>query len=119
MRDIIARSYSTFRIPDVTPLVKLDEKRNLDLLELFHGVTFAFKDIALQFLGNLFEVGKSDLLWGLMKSDFSLITKARIIWIICLVLRFPHFANHLNLNSTFSSVKTEAKMAKRENISLS
>jgi threonine synthase len=28
---------------------------NLYLLELFHGPTFAFKDVALQFLGNLFE----------------------------------------------------------------
>lgn len=30
-------------------------KDNLYLLELFHGPTFAFKDVALQFLGNLFE----------------------------------------------------------------
>ena len=28
---------------------------SLYLLELFHGPTFAFKDVALQFLGNLFE----------------------------------------------------------------
>jgi threonine synthase len=30
-------------------------KDNVHLLELFHGPTFAFKDVALQFLGNLFE----------------------------------------------------------------
>jgi len=35
--------------------VTLDQKQNLHLLELFHGPTFAFKDVALQFLGNLFE----------------------------------------------------------------
>ena len=55
LRDIIDRSYSTFRSPDITPLVTLDEEENLLLLELFHGPTFAFKDVALQFLGNLFE----------------------------------------------------------------
>ncbi|KAI9849459.1 MAG: threonine synthase [Sclerophora amabilis] len=53
LKDIIARSYSTFRTPDVTPLIRLDEK--LYLLELFFGPTYAFKDVALQFLGNLFE----------------------------------------------------------------
>ncbi|KAI9805921.1 MAG: hypothetical protein M1825_000535 [Sarcosagium campestre] len=55
LKDIIKRSYSTFRNPDVTPLVELDPERKLYLLELFHGPTFAFKDVALQFLGNLFE----------------------------------------------------------------
>lgn len=53
LQDIITRSYTTFRTEDVTPLVHL--KDNLYLLELFHGPTFAFKDVALQFLGNLFE----------------------------------------------------------------
>jgi threonine synthase len=53
LRGIIARSYSTFRSPETTPLVHL--KDDLWLLELFHGPTFAFKDVALQFLGNLFE----------------------------------------------------------------
>ncbi|KAF3766532.1 hypothetical protein M406DRAFT_60860 [Cryphonectria parasitica EP155] len=53
LRDIINKSYATFRHEDVTPLRHLQD--NLYLLELFHGPTFAFKDVALQFLGNLFE----------------------------------------------------------------
>lgn len=53
LKDIIKRSYSTFRCPERTPVVEL--ARNLHVLELFHGPTFAFKDVALQFLGNLFE----------------------------------------------------------------
>jgi threonine synthase len=55
LKDIIARSYSTFRASNITPLVTLDQDKDLHLLELFHGPTFAFKDVALQFLGNLFE----------------------------------------------------------------
>ncbi|ODH15724.1 threonine synthase [Paracoccidioides brasiliensis] len=55
LRNIINRSYSTFRSPDITPLVTLDDSKQLYLLELFCGPTFAFKDVALQFLGNLFE----------------------------------------------------------------
>lgn len=53
LKDIIRRSYATFRSEDVTPLIQL--QGNIHLLELFHGPTFAFKDVALQFLGNLFE----------------------------------------------------------------
>ncbi|KAI9803449.1 MAG: threonine synthase [Piccolia ochrophora] len=53
--NIVQRSYSSFREPDITPLISLDKEQNLHLLELFHGPTFAFKDVALQFLGNLFE----------------------------------------------------------------
>ncbi|KAF4552418.1 Threonine synthase-like protein [Elsinoe fawcettii] len=55
LKDIVHRSYATFRSSDVTPVVTLDKTKNLHLLELFHGPTFAFKDVALQFLGNLFE----------------------------------------------------------------
>ncbi|KAF2189579.1 threonine synthase-like protein [Zopfia rhizophila CBS 207.26] len=55
LKDIIQRSYSTFRTKEVTPTVTLDKEKNIHLLELFHGPTFAFKDVALQFLGNLFE----------------------------------------------------------------
>lgn len=55
LRLLVDKSYSstTFRAQDVAPVVKLTEK--MLVLELFHGPTFAFKDIALQFLGNLFE----------------------------------------------------------------
>ena len=49
---LVNRSYSTFTHPDVTPLVQVG---GLHILELFHGPTLAFKDVALQFLGNLFE----------------------------------------------------------------
>ena len=45
-------TYAGFAHPEVTPLVRVDEQ--LSLLELFHGTTLAFKDIALQFLGRVF-----------------------------------------------------------------
>ncbi|KAJ1866094.1 threonine synthase, partial [Coemansia sp. RSA 486] len=52
---LTAKSYATFNSSSVTPLVSLDSETNTHILELFHGPTFAFKDVALQFLGNLFE----------------------------------------------------------------
>lgn len=55
LKRIVHNSYSTFRSPHITPLVTLDQDKQLHLLELFHGPTFAFKDVALQFLGNLLE----------------------------------------------------------------
>ena len=55
LKEIIKKSYATFRVPSVTPTITLDSARKIHLLELFHGPTFAFKDVALQFLGNLFE----------------------------------------------------------------
>ena len=55
LKEIIRKSYGTFRAENITPLVTLNESKKLHLLELFHGPTFAFKDVALQFLGNLFE----------------------------------------------------------------
>lgn len=55
LRKMIQKSYSSFRAPEITPLVTLDESKGLHVLELFHGPTFAFKDVALQFLGHLFE----------------------------------------------------------------
>jgi len=52
LKSLIVRSYAGFTHPEVTPLVK---QNGVYILELFHGVTLAFKDVALQFLGNLFE----------------------------------------------------------------
>ena len=52
LEDLIDRAYGTFRHPHVTPMRKVGE---LYILELFHGPTLAFKDVALQLLGNLFE----------------------------------------------------------------
>jgi len=52
LKDIIDRSYSTFRTAEVSPVKQLGSAW---ILELFHGPTFAFKDVALQLLGNLFE----------------------------------------------------------------
>ncbi len=52
LRAIIDKSYSTFRAKEITPVVQVGD---LHVLELFHGPTLAFKDLALQFLGNLFE----------------------------------------------------------------
>ena len=53
LRDLCSRAYGRFSHDAVTPLVQLDHHHWL--LELFHGPTLAFKDIALQLLGLLFE----------------------------------------------------------------
>ncbi|KAL4399381.1 threonine synthase [Malassezia pachydermatis] len=53
LRALIEKSYATFRHEDVTPLHRVSEHEWC--LELWHGPTFAFKDVALQLLGNLFE----------------------------------------------------------------
>lgn len=52
LRGSIDEAYATFRHPDVAPLV---EAGPVFVQELFHGPTLAFKDVALQWLGRLFE----------------------------------------------------------------
>ena len=53
LKAIIDKSYSTFRHPAIAPLIQTGH--NEWVLELFQGPTLAFKDFALQFLGNLFD----------------------------------------------------------------
>jgi threonine synthase len=53
LRALCESAYGRFVHVGVTPLVQLDERNWL--LELFHGPTLAFKDVALQLLGPLFE----------------------------------------------------------------
>ncbi|KAL2914875.1 threonine synthase [Polyrhizophydium stewartii] len=73
LASLVRKSFSTFELPDVVapvealPAVPLPSlapgggdpaapaSPGLWVLELFRGPTFAFKDVALQFLGNLFE----------------------------------------------------------------
>ncbi len=53
LRALFTQAYGTFAHSAVAPLVQLDNQHWL--LELFHGPTLAFKDIAMQALGLLFE----------------------------------------------------------------
>ena len=52
-RRIIEQAYTSFDHKDITPVVRVGD---LWILELFHGPTLAFKDLALQLLGRLFDV---------------------------------------------------------------
>ncbi len=52
-RAIIDKSYASFRHVGITPLVQIGH--NEWVLELFHGPTLAFKDVALQLLGHLLD----------------------------------------------------------------
>ena len=52
LSEIIKKSYSVFRKNNVVNLNKIDDT---NILELFHGPTLAFKDIAMQLLGNFYE----------------------------------------------------------------
>lgn len=67
LRDLMKRSYGTFNHQDVVPTV--GPFGDIRVMELFHGVSFSFKDVALQGLGNLYE--------------FFLKRKSRRLTIIC------------------------------------
>ena len=51
LKKIIANSYKNFATDEVTKIIELE--KNIYVQELFHGPTLAFKDVALQFLGQL------------------------------------------------------------------
>jgi threonine synthase len=53
LKKILTDAYSDFDAPDVAPVKKIGD--NEYLLELFHGPTLAFKDMAMQFLGPMFD----------------------------------------------------------------
>lgn len=50
---MIREAYASFRHPAVCPLTQIGD--NLFVLELFHGPTLAFKDVAMQLLGRLMD----------------------------------------------------------------
>ncbi len=52
LRTLVDGAYASFDTPEVAPVVRVGP---VHILELFHGPTLAFKDVALQFLGRLFE----------------------------------------------------------------
>ena len=52
LENIIKKSYSNFSAEDVVSLKKIGK---VSLIELFHGPTLAFKDIAIQPIGNIYE----------------------------------------------------------------
>jgi len=52
IQDLVKVSYKNFRVQNVVSIKKLEE---INLLELFHGPTLAFKDIAMQIIGNMYE----------------------------------------------------------------
>ncbi|MCL6457359.1 MAG: threonine synthase, partial [Gorillibacterium sp.] len=53
LKKMVGVSYASFRSPQVAPVKRMNE--TLSILELFHGPTFAFKDVALQFMGELYS----------------------------------------------------------------
>ncbi|MBT3635735.1 MAG: threonine synthase [Opitutae bacterium] len=72
LRRAIDHSYSAFSHPQIAPIVELSG--NCKILELFHGPTLAFKDFALQLLGNLYEhqisrTGKNLTILGATSGD--------------------------------------------------
>ena len=51
--DLVREAYNVFEVNDVVEIVELEKNRQI--LELFHGPTLAFKDVAMQLLGSLLD----------------------------------------------------------------
>ena len=54
LKELIDESYSSFTNKEITPISKISDSEYL--LELFHGPTYAFKDIAMQFISRLMDI---------------------------------------------------------------
>ena len=52
IKKIVKKAYSKFRTKDV---VRINRFKDIELLELYHGPTLAFKDIAMQVIGNMYD----------------------------------------------------------------
>ena len=52
LSSLIQKSYSSFKDKEVVNIKKIG---NINLLELYHGPTLAFKDIAMQVIGNMYD----------------------------------------------------------------
>ncbi len=58
LRVIIDKAYTTFRDPNIIDIKKLE---NISFVQLHHGPTLAFKDVAMQVLGQMYEFLLKDL----------------------------------------------------------
>ena len=70
--DLVRETYKVFEVNDVVEIVELEKNRQI--LELFHGPTLAFKDVAMQLLGSLLdhfakEQGKKIAVLGATSGD--------------------------------------------------
>ena len=52
LKILVEKSYNNFKIKEVVDLKKIG---NFNILELYHGPTLAFKDIAMQVIGNMYD----------------------------------------------------------------
>jgi len=73
LHDLILRSYATFNHPEITPVVRMGD---CHILELFHGPTLAFKDVALQ---------AQFMVWALLAQQFILYLRPLVSGWVCLV----------------------------------
>ena len=52
LKSLIKKAYDSFKSKEVVEVKKVG---NYNLLELYHGPTLAFKDIAMQVIGNMYD----------------------------------------------------------------